>query len=107
MANSDSSVPTQIAYNIYDTINGKQMSKLSYDDFYLLLDLIFSILTIIALVSLGLKILKLALRKKQMNNTKNTKPGKRVKIISGLVLRIILLVLIIIWPYNSCHGREF
>ncbi len=99
LANLDSNVPTQIAYNIYNHINGKQMSKFTYDDFYLLLDLVFSILTIMALVSLCLKILNLAIGKKQMIKIENTKAGKKVKIISSLVLRIILLVLIIIWPY--------
>ncbi|QHQ60839.1 hypothetical protein Ana3638_08725 [Anaerocolumna sedimenticola] len=52
LANLDSSVPTQIADNIYENMNGKQLRKFSYDDFNILLDLIFSILTIIALVSL-------------------------------------------------------
>lgn len=99
LANSDSSAPTQIAYNIYKNINGKQMSKFSYDDFYLLLDLVFSILTTIVLVGLCLKILNLVIRKRQMIKIDNTKAGRIVKIISGLVFRMILLVLIIIWPY--------
>lgn len=96
LANSNSSAPTQIAYNIYEDMNGKQMSKFSYDDFNILLDLIFSILTIIALVSLCLQILNLAIWKKQTVKNENV---KKVSIIIGFVLRLILLVLIIIWPY--------
>ncbi len=99
LANLDSSVPTQIADNIYENMISKQMSKFSYDDIYILLDLMFSILSIIALMSLCLKILNLAIRKKQMIKIENTNAGKIVKSISGLVFRIILLVLIISWPY--------
>ncbi len=99
LANLDSSVPTQIADNIYENMNGKQMRKFTYDDFNILLDLIFSILTIIALVSLCLKIIKLAIRKKQTIKIENTKAGKIGRITIRLVLRIILLVLIISWPY--------
>lgn len=109
LANLDSSVPTQIAYNAYENINGKQMSKFCYVDFYLLLDLIFSILTIIALMSLSIKILIFSLGKKHMLKIENTKDGKINRIIIGLVIRIILLVSSIIWPYllkyNYYHIR--
>ncbi len=107
MANLNSSVPTQIAYNIYENMNGKQMSKFSYDDFTIVLDLIFSILTTIALVSLLLKILNLTIRKKQMIKIENTKTEKIVKIINGLIVRIILLVFIIIWPYLFNYNYHF
>ena len=107
LANLNSSVPTQIAYNIYENMNGKRMSKFSYDDFSIVLDLIFSIFTTIALVSLLLKILNLTIRKKQMIKIENTKTEKIVKIIIGLVLRIFLLVLIIIWPYLLNYNYYF
>jgi len=99
LANLDSSVPTQIVYNAYENMNGKQMSKFSYDDFYILLDLMFSVLAIIAMVSLSIKILNFARWKKRTIKNENTKDRKINRIIIGLVLRIILLVLIIIWPY--------
>jgi CubicO group peptidase (beta-lactamase class C family) len=99
LANLNSSVPTQIAYNIYENMNGKQISKFSYDDFTILLDLIFSILTTITLVSLCLKIINLIIRKKQTIKIDDTKDEKVVRIMIEFVLSIIVLVLIITWPY--------
>lgn len=128
VANMNSSVPTQIAYNTYDDMNGKQMSKFSYDDLNILLDLVFSVLSIITLVRLCSKIIKFVIGIKQTTNnehmktknikmknvkirninTKNLKneniktekkTWKIVRIIIASVLRIILLVFIIIWPY--------
>lgn len=107
LANLNSSVPTQIAYNIYEHMNGKQMSRFSYDDFNILLDLIFSILTIIALVSLCIKIINLTKQKKQTIKNENTRSYKMGRLIIGLVLRIILLVLIIIWPYLLNYNYHF
>ena len=107
LANLDSSVPTQIADNIYENMNSKQMSKFSYDSIYILLDLIFSILSIIAFVSLCLKIIELAIRKKQVIKIENAKPGKIVRIIIEFVIRIFLLALIIIWPYVLNYNYYF
>ncbi|MBS5933794.1 MAG: beta-lactamase family protein [Clostridiales bacterium] len=107
LANLNSSVPTQIAYNIYEHMNGKQMSRFSYDDFNILLDLIFLILTIIVLVSLCIKIINLTKQKKQTIKNENTRSYKMGRLIIGLVLRIILLVLIIIWPYLLNYNYHF
>lgn len=107
LENLNSSVPTQIAYNIYDHMNGKQMSRFSYNDFTILLDLVFSILTIIVLVSLCIKIINLAKQKKQMIISESTKSYKMGRLIIGLVLRIILLVFIIIWPYLLNYNYHF
>jgi CubicO group peptidase (beta-lactamase class C family) len=96
LANSDSSMPTQVAYNLYNDMNGKQMNKFSYDDFYILLDIVFSVLAIITIMSLFIKIRNLVVRKKQADEIEN---AKAVKIIIGLVLIILLLGFIIIWPY--------
>lgn len=107
LANLNSSVPTQIAYNIYDHMNGRQMSRFSYDDFTILLDLVFSILTIIALVSLCIKNIYLVKQKKQTIKNENTISYKTGRLIIGLVLRIILLVFIIIWPYLLNYNYHF
>lgn len=107
LANLNSSVPMQIAYNIYGNRNDKQMNKFSYDDLYTLQDLMFSILTIIVLVSLCLQIIKLAIWKKQTIKIENTKAGNIVRITIEFVLRIILLVLIIIWPYLLNYNYSF
>lgn len=99
LANLDSSVPFQIANNTLKNINGIQMNKFSYDDTYILLDLIFSCLSIIAVVSFSIKIINLVKGKKQAIKNENTSAGRIIRIVIGLVLRIIFLVFVIIWPY--------
>ncbi|MHB8129278.1 MAG: serine hydrolase domain-containing protein [Mobilitalea sp.] len=99
LANLNSSIPTQIVYNAFENMNGKQMSKFSYDDFNILLDLMFTVLAIIAMISLCIKILDFSKWNKRIIKNKNIKDRKINRIKIGLVLRIILLVLIIIWPY--------
>jgi uncharacterized membrane protein len=75
------------------------MNKFSYDDTYILLDLIFSCLSIIAVVSFSIRILNLVKGKKQAVKNENTTAGRIIRIVIGLVLRIIFLVFVIIWPY--------
>jgi uncharacterized membrane protein len=99
LANLDSTVPAQIANNTLKNLNGIQMNKFSYDDTYILLDLIFSCLSIIAVVSFSIRILNLVKGKKQAVKNENTTAGRIIRIVIGLVLRIIFLVFVIIWPY--------
>ncbi|WP_313131981.1 serine hydrolase domain-containing protein [Anaerocolumna sp.] len=99
LANLDSSVPAQIADNTLKNLNGIQMSKFSYDDTYILLDLIFSSLSIIAVVSFSIRILNLVKGKKHAIKNKNTSAGRIISIVIRLILRIIFLVFVIIWPY--------
>ncbi len=96
LANLSSGIPAQIAHNVYEDINGKQMRKYSYDDFYLLLDLIFSVLVIIEASNLCIKI---ARRKKQTVKTENPKSRSIMGIKVRLGLRIVLIIFIIVWPY--------
>ena len=97
LANLDSSAPSQIANNTYRNLNNIQMIKFSYDDSYILLDIIFSLLSIIAMVGFGRRVFIKGKRKVIKNE--DTNPRNIIGIAIGLVLRIILLVFIIIWPY--------
>ncbi|WP_097014009.1 serine hydrolase domain-containing protein [Anaerocolumna aminovalerica] len=99
LANLDSSVPSQIANNTYRNLNGIQMSKFSYDDSYILLDIIFSFLSIIAMLSLCRRGLNLMKGKRRVIENEETNARKIIGIAMGLVIRIIFLVFIIIWPY--------
>jgi hypothetical protein len=99
-----------------------QMSEFSYDDFYILLDLIFSVLSIVAMAGLCIKIIALVRGKKQTiknkkvntervhtekANTQNTNTGNKVRMTIGLVLRIIFLVFITVWPYLFNYNYYF
>ncbi|MNN47873.1 hypothetical protein D3C81_1623140 [compost metagenome] len=99
LTNLNSTAPSQIADNLYSNLNGKPMKQFSYDDVNVLIDLIFSLLVIIAIVTLCLKAMKLV-RGIELNN-KDEKIRKRKLIGSWirLSLRFILLVLLIVWPY--------
>lgn len=99
LANLDSSAPTQIAYNTYKNMNGKKMGKFGYNDTYLLLDMIFSVLSTIVLVSLCFKLINWALGRKKLAKVENMKTGTLERSIIVLFLKIILLIIIIIWPY--------
>lgn len=99
LANLDSSVPYQIANNTLKNLNGIQMNNFNYDDTYILLDLIFSFLSIIAVVSFCIRVLNLVKGKKQAIKNESTNTREIIRISIGLVLRIIFLVFVIIWPY--------
>lgn len=107
LANLNSTAPTQIAYNVYADMNSGQMKKFNFDDLHILLDLIFSILTIIAAVALYYKIINLAKYKTLNIKYKNARKGKIVRIYIGLILRIFLLVFLIIWPYLLNYNYYF
>ncbi|MNJ58382.1 hypothetical protein D3C77_540120 [compost metagenome] len=75
------------------------MNKFNYDDVYVLIDLIFSFLAIIAVVNLGLKATRLVRGIKL--NVKDEKIRIR-KIIGSsirLIFSIVLLLLVMFWPY--------
>ncbi|MGG4107993.1 hypothetical protein AAXB25_29300, partial [Paenibacillus lautus] len=99
LANLNSTAPSLIANNIYENMNENHMNKFNYDDVYLLIDLVFSFLVIIAVVILCVQAIKLV-RGIQLN----IKDGKtRFRKMTGssiaLILSIMLLVLVMIWPY--------
>lgn len=107
LANLNSTAPTQVAYNVYADMNGGQMEKFNFDDLHILLDLIFSILTIIVAVVLYYKIINLAKYKTLNNKYKNAGERKIARIYIGLILRIFLLVFLIIWPYLLNYNYYF
>lgn len=99
LANLNSTAPSLIANNIYENMNGNHMNKFNYDDVYLLIDLVFSFLVIIAVVILCVQVIKLFGGIKL--NIKDEK--KRFREMTGssiaLILSIMLLVLVMILPY--------
>lgn len=99
LANLNSTAPSLIANNIYENMNGNHMNKFNYDDVYLLIDLVFSFLVIIAVVILCVQAIKLVRGIKLNIKDEKTRFRKMTGRSIALILRIMLLVLVIIWPY--------
>ncbi|OME81571.1 MULTISPECIES: serine hydrolase domain-containing protein [Paenibacillus] len=99
LANLNSTAPSLIANNIYENMNENHMNKFNYDDVYLLIDLVFSFLVIIAVVILCVQAIKLV-RGIQLNiKDEKTRFRKMTDSSIALILSIMLLVLVMIWPY--------
>lgn len=99
LANSNSSAPLLIANNIYNNMNGNHMTKFNYDDVYVLIDLIFSFLAIIAVVNLGLRATRLVRGIKLNVKDEKIRIRKIIKSSIRLIFSIVLLLLVMFWPY--------
>ncbi|AIQ19114.1 hypothetical protein H70357_22175 [Paenibacillus sp. FSL H7-0357] len=98
LTNLNSTAPSLIAHNLHENMNGNPMNKFTYDDSYILLDLIFSFLALLAAISFSLKVIKLAGGSKQNKNVQKTR-NKRIIVILVIILRAMLLVMVMFWPY--------
>lgn len=99
LANMNSTAPSLIATNIYESMNGNPTNKYKYDDVYVLMDLIFSFFVIVAVVSISLKAIKLVRGIKLNINDEKTRVRKLIGSSVRLILSIMFLVLVFIWPY--------
>ncbi|WP_435921471.1 serine hydrolase domain-containing protein [Paenibacillus sp. DYY-L-2] len=99
LANLNSTAPSLIAHNIYKNMNGNHMNKFNYDDAYLLIDWVFSFLVIIAVVILCVQAIKLVRGKKLNIKDEKTRFRKMTGSSIALILSIMLLVLVMTWPY--------
>ncbi|NMO98265.1 serine hydrolase domain-containing protein [Paenibacillus lemnae] len=99
LANLNSTSPSLIANNIYENMNGNHMNQFNYDDVYLLIDLVFSLLVIIAVMILCVQAIKLVRGIKINIKDEKTRFRKMTESSIALISSIILLVLIMIWPY--------
>lgn len=99
LANLNTTAPSLIANNIYENMNGNQMNKFNYDDVYLLIDLVFSFLVIIAIIILCVQAIKLVRGIKLNIIDEKTRFRKMTGSSIALILSFMLWVLVIIWPY--------
>lgn len=99
LANLNSTAPSLIANNIYENRNGHHMSKFMYDDVNLLMDLVFSLLALIAVIILCLQVIKLVRGIKRNIKDEKTRIRKLTGSSVALILSIVLLVLVMSWPY--------
>ncbi|WP_310829143.1 serine hydrolase domain-containing protein [Paenibacillus pedocola] len=99
LANLNSTAPSLIAQNLYGNMNGKPMTTFQYDDSNILMDWLFSFLVLLAAISVFHKALKLMSGSR--SSLLNERSGRRKRIGAGihLIIRMLLLVLILIWPY--------
>ncbi|WP_454190890.1 serine hydrolase domain-containing protein [Paenibacillus sp. Marseille-Q7038] len=99
LANLNSTAPSLIANNIYENMNGNQMNKFNYDDVYLLIDLVFSFLVVIAAIILSVQAIVLVRGIKINIKDEKTRFRKMTGSSIALILSIMLLVLVMVWPY--------
>ncbi|WP_042122217.1 serine hydrolase domain-containing protein, partial [Paenibacillus senegalensis] len=99
LANLNSTAPWQIANNIYENMNGNHMKTFNYVDVYLLIDLVFSFLVIIAVVILCAQVIKLVRGIKLNSKDEQTRFRKMKGSRIALILSSMLLVLVMILPY--------
>lgn len=99
LANLNSTAPSLIAQNIYGSMNGKPMTTFKYDDSNIVMDWVFSFLGLLAAISVTHKALKLM--RGSRSSLLNERTGRRKRVGAGihLIIRLLLLVLILIWPY--------
>ncbi|MDR0269563.1 serine hydrolase domain-containing protein [Paenibacillus sp.] len=99
LANMNSTAPSLIANNIYENMNDSPMNKFNYDDVYVLIDLIFSFLVIVAVANICLKAIKLVRGIKLNIKDEKTRFRKLIGSSVRLILSIMFLALVFIWPY--------
>ncbi|WP_054941150.1 hypothetical protein [Paenibacillus ihuae] len=99
LANLNSTAPSLIAHNIYGSMNGNPMKPFNYDDSNIVMDWVFSFLVLLAVISVIHKALKLM--RGSRSGLLNERSGRRKRVGAGihLIVRLLLLVLILIWPY--------
>ncbi|MNC13977.1 hypothetical protein D3C75_617400 [compost metagenome] len=99
LANLNSAAPSLIAHNLYENMNGNAMKAYKYDDTYNLIDVGFSFLVLLAVISVTLKGIRLAGGSRGDIRIERSRRRKRIIAGLSLSLRLLLLVLIVIWPY--------
>ncbi|MFC3746178.1 serine hydrolase domain-containing protein [Paenibacillus sp. GCM10012306] len=99
LSNLNSTASSLIAQNIYENMNGKPMTPFKYDDSYILIDWVFSFLVLLAVISISVKAIKLAGADIQTMHTKRSRRRKRIGAGIYLISKVLLLILILIWPY--------
>lgn len=99
LANLNSTAPSLIAQNRYEQMDGNPMHSFTYDDSYIIIDLVSSFLVLLSAIGITLKVIKLAGGKNQNIMDEKARRRKRIRARFTLLFRMLLLVLVVIWPY--------
>ncbi|MEK3792937.1 serine hydrolase domain-containing protein [Paenibacillus sp. FSL R7-0204] len=98
LANLNSTAPTLIAQNIYDQMQGQQMKTFKYDDTYILMDGIASLLVVFTVIGIAFKLIRLAGGRSDFATEKGIRRQK-IKARVTLFIRALLLLLVLGWPF--------
>ncbi|MGG6313826.1 serine hydrolase domain-containing protein [Paenibacillus macerans] len=99
LANLNSTAPSLIAQNRYEQMNGNSMHTYKYEDSYIIIDLVSSFLVLLAAIGITLKVIKLSVGENQNIIDEKDRRRKRIGARITLLIRMLLLVLVVIWPY--------
>lgn len=99
LTNLNSTAPSLIAQNRYEQMDGNPMHSFTYDDSYIIIDLVSSFLVLLSAIGITLKVIKLAGGKNQNIMDEKARRRKRIRARFTLLFRMLLLVLVVIWPY--------
>ncbi|MBP2110580.1 serine hydrolase domain-containing protein [Paenibacillus silagei] len=98
LANLNSTAPTLIAQNIYDNMQGQPMKTFKYDDTYILMDGIGSLLVVLTVIGITFKLIRLAGGRSDFATEKGIRRQK-IKARVTLFIRALLLLLVLGWPF--------
>ncbi|WP_341347871.1 serine hydrolase domain-containing protein [Paenibacillus sp. FSL H3-0469] len=97
LANLNSTAPTLIAQNIYDRMQGQPMKTFKYDDTYILMDGIASLLVVLTVIGITFKLIRLAAGRSDFATEKGISRQK-IKARVTLIIRALLLLVVLGWP---------
>lgn len=97
LANLNSTAPTLIAQNIYDQMQGQPMKTFKYDDTYILMDGVASLLVVFTVIGIAFKLIRLAGGRSDFATEKGIRRQK-LKACITLLIRTLLLLFVLGWP---------
>lgn len=98
LANLNSTAPTLIAQNIYDQMQGQPMKAFKYDDTYILMDGIASLLVVFTAIGIVFKLIRLAVGRSGYATDEKEVRRQKIKARVTLLIRALLLLLVLGWP---------
>lgn len=98
LANLNSTAPTLIARNIYDQMQGQPMKAFKYDDTYILMDGIASLLVVFTVIGIVFKLIRLAGGRSKYTTEEKEIRRQKIKARVTLLIRALLLLVVLGWP---------
>lgn len=99
LANLNSTAPALIAQNIYNQMQGKPMKAFKYDDTYILMDGIASLLVVFTLIGIVFKLIRLAGGRSTYTMEEKVIRHQKIKARITLLIRALLLIFVLGWPF--------
>ncbi|ETT33936.1 putative cyclic peptide transporter [Paenibacillus sp. FSL R7-269] len=99
LANLNSTAPALIAQNIYNQMQGKPMKAFKYDDTYILMDGIASLLVVFTVIGIVFKLIRLAGGRSTYTMDEKVIRHQKIKARITLLIRALLLIFMLGWPF--------